>query len=192
MKIIHPFINLLVVGVRRPKTQTSWFIDGHNLLGHRGTTRNVESLTAKLQNIVHAESITLVLDSGMSFNKMNNDNNDTHDHHEIQNVNSAQQPTTVVQLSRHTCADEYILSEVQRICASNPRARIEVVTADKQLRKALLRVKPVVRGVVNPVTFWKRYLPRLAALKGHPRSVEQHHDDEEMNGDAEGMIASSA
>ena len=87
---------------------------------------------------------------------------------------------TKVLLHRDQSADAYILDAVRQACADNPRARIEIVTADKQLRKALLRVKPVVRAVVNPVTFWKRYLPRLAGLKGHPRTEEDEDDVEAL------------
>jgi hypothetical protein len=43
---------------------------------------------------------------------------------------------------------------------------VQVVTADRKLRQRILNIKPMkVRGVINPVTFWKRYLPRLCGMK---------------------------
>jgi hypothetical protein len=80
-------------------------------------------------------------------------------------------------------ADDYILNEIQSLCQSDntrldeqqqqqqqrrfQKSIIQVVTADRQLRNEVLNIKqPIkVRGVVNPVTFWKRYLPRLCGMK---------------------------
>lgn len=43
---------------------------------------------------------------------------------------------------------------------------VQVVTADRKLRQQVLAIKPnKVKGVINPVTFWKRYIPRLCGLK---------------------------
>jgi hypothetical protein len=95
-------------------------------------------------------------------------------------------------------ADDYILNEIQSLCPSDntrldheqqqqqqqqqqrrfQKSIIQVVTADRQLRNEVLNIKqPIkVRGVVNPVTFWKRYLPRLCGMKlpaPAPSSMQQ-------------------
>lgn len=161
---ILPIINyMLVLGTKRLRKPTTWYIDGQNLLGHKGTTRDVASLTDKLQTVRHADSIVLVLDTKLD-----------------ERLITAEGPIfTKVSLDKGQSADSYILQEVRRLRESVPTTRIEIVTADKQLRRALLRVKPVVRGVVNPVTFWKRYLPRLAGLKGFPGRDSNMEDDGE-------------
>jgi hypothetical protein len=52
------------------------------------------------------------------------------------------------------------------ILSSSTRNIVQVVTADRKLRQQVLAIKPnKVKGVINPVTFWKRYIPRLCGLK---------------------------
>lgn len=127
--------------------RTTWYIDGHNLLGHKGTPRTVPALIQALEQIQGVETIALVLDS--------KEEADLH-------IQSRSNGLEVVTLSRDISADDYIR---QQIAVASPHTRVQVVTADRLLRRQVLQVKPVVRGVVNPVTFWRRYLPRLCGYK---------------------------
>jgi hypothetical protein len=75
-------------------------------------------------------------------------------------------------------ADDYILNEIRNmgitttittttsLTSMNIRNIVQVVTADRKLRQQVLAMKPnKIKGVINPVTFWKRYVPRLCGLK---------------------------
>jgi len=155
----------LVISARRPKTaSTTWFIDGNNLLGHRGTPRDADTLTTKLQPIRGAAAVILVLDGRPEITETQvvrgGDNNT------FQRVN----------LPAGQSADEYILDEIRARNQPNAKmeTRVQVVTADRQLRRQVLGIKPIVKDVVNPVTFWRRYLPRLCGYKR--RSSKQPHD----------------
>ena len=57
-------------------------------------------------------------------------------------------------------ADEWILQDMRNAESS----RIEVVTADKELRRLASSVRTTVK-LINPVKWWRRYLPRLKGLK---------------------------
>jgi len=157
MLMLNPLIliHLLVLGAR-PKVGQTWFIDGNNMLGHRGTPKDADALAAKLQPIQGALAVILVLDGRPGTTT------------QIETV-----PGTCFQrvnLGEGITADEYILDEIQaRNKPNSPRkeqaTRIQVVTADRKLRKTIRGIKPVVKDVVNPVTFWRRYLPRLCGYK---------------------------
>ena len=75
-----------------------------------------------------------------------------------------------VSLGEGLISDDYILQEIQNMMADpvlKRKHRANVVTADRNLRKrATSTCKPVVKTVINPVTFIKRYLPRLKGFKG--------------------------
>ena len=84
-----------------------------------------------------------------------------------------------VTLGTGLLADDYILNEIsamgrdshhhhheQDAASTTTRNVVQVVTADRKLRQQVLAIKPnKVKGVINPVTFWKRYIPRLCGLK---------------------------
>ena len=57
-------------------------------------------------------------------------------------------------------ADEWILQDMRAAVSE----RIEVVTADKELRRKASDVHKNVK-LINPVKWWRRYLPRLKGLK---------------------------
>lgn len=71
--------------------------------------------------------------------------------------------STVV-MGKGLAADDFIMQEIDKIVKSG-ESFVQVVTADRELRRQALEVRSVVRGVVNPVVFWRRYRPRLTGLK---------------------------
>ena len=147
---------LLVVG----KKPTTWFIDGNNLLGHKGTTKSRDTLAEKLKPIDSAESVVLVFDGrkGESTNECTEGN------------------FRLVELGEGLSSDDFILEEIKGIAAKSKVRRIQLVTADRQLRKLALATRPSVKGVVNPVTFWRKYLPRMSGLKKPDPSDIDHTD----------------
>jgi hypothetical protein len=128
---------------------TTWIIDGNNVLAHRGTPGNRDVLAKKLEPIQRAQEIVLVFDGRPG---------------EETSVES-EGKFRRVSLGQGLSADDYIRNEIADMLEAIPRRRVKVVTADRELRRLVLEQKSVVRGVVNPVTFWKRYLPRLSGLK---------------------------
>jgi hypothetical protein len=70
-----------------------------------------------------------------------------------------------VSLGAGISADDYIRDEIFATLNLLPRREVQVVTADRELRRRVLEIRPIVRGVINPVTFWRRYLPRLSGRK---------------------------
>ncbi|GAX21482.1 hypothetical protein FisN_10Hh062 [Fistulifera solaris] len=146
-----PMALLLEMALALQRERTTWYIDGHNLLGHKGTPRSVEALIQALEPIQGVEKIALILDSKLETDPLI----------QIQPCDNNVVLETVT-LSRDISADDYIR---QQIHEALPHTRIQVVTADRDLRRQVLQTKPVVRGVVNPVTFWRRYLPRLCGYK---------------------------
>lgn len=141
-----PLTFVLQTALALQRERTTWYIDGHNLLGHKGTPQTVDALIQALEQIQGVEKIALVLDSKLET--------DIH----IQSYDLLE----TVTLSRDISADDYICHQIKMAL---PHTRVQVVTADRDLRRQVLQTKPVVRGVVNPVTFWRRYLPRLCAYK---------------------------
>lgn len=146
MIFLLPFLSHTLLALQQ--RERTWYIDGHNLLGHKGTPRTVSALMVALEQVQGIEKVILVLDSKQS--------------EPIQIRKSLTAGLETVTLSRDISADDYIR---QQIGVALPHARVHVVTADRDLRRHVLQVKPVVRGVVNPVTFWRRYLPRLSGYK---------------------------
>lgn len=144
-----PLLHLLVASGTRKKVGTTWFIDGNNLLGHRGTPKDAGALAKKLLP-VRAASVVLVLDGRQGVAET-----------AIDVTGSFQ----LVALGEGMSADDYIVDQIKAMVGGKPRKRVQVVTADRQLRCSVLDIKPVVRAVVNPLTFWKRYLPRLSGMK---------------------------
>jgi YacP-like NYN domain len=148
MKI--PFLHLLVVSGSRPRVGNTWFIDGNNLLGHKGTPKDATVLAQKLQAI-RGDAVILVLDGSKEG--------------PIDSSITANASFQNVLLGQGLSADKYIMDEIKSLRKQDPTRRVQVVTADRQLRAAVLDIKPIVKGVVNPSTFWRRYLPRLCGMK---------------------------
>ena len=158
MKLLIPIaVHLLVAAGSRPKVKHTWYVDGNNLLGHKGTPKDPEALTQKLQLIQGVEEVILVLDG--------RPNTET----EIIDCGGGSNLKRV-NLGQGLSADDWILQDIgERNQANAPRrdqtTRVQVVTADRKLRQRIRNIKPVVKDVVNPVTFWKRYLPRMCGFK---------------------------
>ena len=58
-------------------------------------------------------------------------------------------------------ADEWIVNQLAELERGRD-TRVEVVTADKWLRREVQGIRV---NTINPVRFWRRYLPRLRGLK---------------------------
>jgi hypothetical protein len=176
---------------QRVKGMNIWYIDGYNVLGHSGTPKDVTVLTEKLQQIQPATNTVILVLDGKKVSRSSG-STDTNDVIEAKSTPSVAATTTKIEvngtfqkvvLGDGLLADDYILNEIQSLCPSDntrldheqqqqqqrrfQKSIIQVVTADRQLRNEVLNIKqPIkVRGVVNPVTFWKRYLPRLCGMK---------------------------
>lgn len=149
----------LLVGfaVGKKSTLTTWFIDGNNLMGHRGTPKDPDTIANKLQPIQGADAVILVFDGGKG------DTTRTESLGSFQRISLGEDDVS---------ADDYILREIKALMDELPRRRVDVVTADRDLRRRVLASKPIVRSVVNPVTFWRRYLPRLSGLKQRKAEAE--------------------
>jgi hypothetical protein len=148
-----------------------WFIDGNNMLGQRGIPKDRELLSQGLQAIQQQE-VQLVFDGrkGTPDRKVD----------ELKKEDGS--IYSVVYLEEGLSTDDYILKEIetmlqhvmeedrqenldQRRRITKRKSQIQVVTADRDLRKRSLAAKRVVRDVVNPITFWRRYVPRLTGVK---------------------------
>jgi hypothetical protein len=66
-------------------------------------------------------------------------------------------------------ADAWIIEQMQHA----PEPRIEVVTADKELRRTANAMKGLSVKTINPVKWWRRYLPRLKGLKSDYSNAPQ-------------------
>jgi hypothetical protein len=127
----------------------TWYLDGNNLLGYKGTPRDSDSVVQKLKQIEGSESVVLVFDGREGQTT------------EI----SSEGFFTLVSLGEGISADDYIHQEVVNTVDAR-LTRVQVVTGDRKLGKRLLAIKPaVVREVINPLTFWRKYLPRLSGFK---------------------------
>jgi hypothetical protein len=157
---------LAMTGTRiRPKAGNTWLIDGNNLIGHKlGVTKDVDLITDKLSAIRGQESVVLILDGRKGMESP----------HVLESGTFQR-----ISLAEGVSADEYILQQLETMIHNQEERRVQVVTADRKLRAAALRMKPVIKGVVNPVTFWKRYLPRLAGMKGPNPQASIHPDTED-------------
>ena len=149
MKPLLLFAEALLFAIAKREGIT-WYIDGDNLLGQRGTARDSKAAARKLREIQGAEAVVFVLDGKKEIA-----------------TSSQEGILEIVSLAEGISADDYIVQEVHS--ASGLRKRIQVVTADRELRWRVLAAKPIVRRVVNPVTFWRRYLPRLCGWKKRKR-----------------------
>jgi hypothetical protein len=138
------------------KKPTTWLIDGNNVLGTKGTPRDAEVLAEKLKPIASAEWLVLVFDGKPGVSR----------------TEVAEGKFRKIQLGEGMSADDFILEEINLIGAQSKTNRVKLVTADKRLRSFALGNRPTVKQVVNPATFWKKYMPRLAGLKKRSEPVE--------------------
>jgi hypothetical protein len=145
-----PFVYSALLSVS-PRKPTTWFIDGNNLLAQKGTTKDRGVLAERLSPIKAsgAESIVLVFDGRPG------------DVHQERNEGNFH----LVELAEGISSDDFILEQIHEIVSKSKTDRIQLVTADRPLRKLALEKRPGVKGVVNPLTFWKKYIPRMAGLK---------------------------
>lgn len=155
-----------------PSTTTTWFIDGSNLLSHRGTPADRTTVAQQLQP-VRGVDVVLVFDGDSN----SDEERATNGHESSHQVSCPKQVKVhgnleTVQLASHDdlSADDYIMEQIRLLelldasRSANTRTKIQVVTADRELRSRVMKNRSV-KAVVNPVTFWKRYLPRLGDLK---------------------------
>jgi YacP-like NYN domain len=145
-----------------------WYLDGYNLLAHKGTCRKdpdvllkhllpiTQSRTGNSQRTVY-----LVLDSHeehatTTLHAMDCDDTD--------NASKTDQLVQVVVRAEES-ADAFIVRHVTQLPPG--LHRVHVVTADRELRQRVLQQQGRSNQiqVIHPVTFWKRYLPRLSGLK---------------------------
>jgi hypothetical protein len=145
-----PFVYSALLSVS-PRKPTTWFIDGNNLLAQKGTTKDRDVLAERLLPIKASggESIVLVFDGRPGDVLQERHEGNFH----------------LVELAEGISSDDYILEQIHEIVSKSKTDRIQLVTADRPLRKLALEKRPGVKGVVNPLTFWKKYIPRMAGLK---------------------------
>jgi hypothetical protein len=87
-----------------------------------------------------------------------------------------------VQLEEGKIADDFIMEEIYAIGKLGKNKRVKLVTADKKLRAMALATRPTVKSVVNPVVFWRKYLPRMSGQKKRIKTMmmdEDGADDDE-------------
>lgn len=178
MRILPPFqvvdiLLVLLAASHRPHSgsSTTWFLDGNNILAYKGTPRDCETLLETLAHLqgspASTERIVVVLDGRPGTMQTEVSTRNT--------VNYVQDRTSLLQLvtlAENVTADEYILQQCAKVdmsenpCRRTSSRKVQVVTADRELRRQLWAMKPsVVRVVVNPLTFWRKYVPRLCGFK---------------------------
>lgn len=180
------------------KRPTTWFIDGNNFLGQRGTPQKGEQLSERLRPITTqgADQVILVFD-GRQGDKTRTDvttqsggtNGRDDDGSNLENADAptttmgTRSPRTVtsfrtVQLEEGMVADDFIMEEIHAIGRLGKNQRVKLVTADKRLRAMALTIRPTVKTVVNPVVFWRKYLPRMSGQKKKNKTTD---DDQNNN-----------
>ena len=142
-------IYALAPAIGRSKKQNHYIIDGNNLLHSRGVPRQADVLTEKLKPIATLEPVILVFDGRPGLERS-----------ETEEGNFRR-----VQLEEGMSSDDFILEEIVAIASESKENRVKLVTADKRLRTKALLKGQIVKTVVNPVTFWKKYRPRMGGLK---------------------------
>jgi hypothetical protein len=148
------FSVMMLVG-RKP---TTWFLDGNNIIGTKGTPRDSTVLVEKLKPIAYAQNVVLVFD-GKQDAKRTVKTDGLFQH---------------VQLEDGMSADDFILEEIAVLSAASTVNRVKLVTADKGLRRIALGFRPTVKSVVNPLTFWKKHRPRMSGLKKRTEVVDEN------------------
>ena len=140
---------LAPAAIGRTKKQNHYIIDGNNLLHSKGVPRQADVLTEKLKPIAEFEPVILVFDGRPGLERS-----------ETEEGNFRK-----VQLPEGMSSDDFILEEIATIGLESKDNRVKLVTADKRLRSKALQKGQIVKTVVNPVTFWKKYRPRMGGLK---------------------------
>lgn len=149
MKLLALLQPLLFAAGKKP---THYFIDGNNLLAHGKTTKDRDSLVQKLRGVEGVEEIVLVFDGRPG------------EQTDISRENNLR----TVSLGEGLSSDDFVLNEIQKYWEdpqTRRKHRVNLVSADRELRQKALSFKPIVRTVINPVTFFRRYLPRMLGLK---------------------------
>ncbi len=130
------------------KTKKLIYVDGNNLMMQRKVTKGRDDLAGRLRGVRGAE-VVIVFDGrdGEQASEAGDD------------------PRVVVTAGggdgyERVSADEWIMDEVDGLPSRD--VDVEVVTADRHLRRQaqLARAK-----TINPIKFYRRYLPRLKGLK---------------------------
>ena len=124
-------------------------IDGNNLMATRKVTKGRDELAAKLAGIRGYREVVLIFD-GRRGEKASSSGSDPR----VVITRGAAEDAAA---SRET-ADTWIAREL----ASEAHARVEVVTADRNLRRVARDARA---QCINPAKFWRRYLPRLRGDK---------------------------
>lgn len=186
------FLPILLLALSS-RPEKIWYIDANNLLGHRGTPKDPERLVRELRPIASSDQRVLVVFDGAKKDA-SADPSASESTLSTSTLEDSTDPALGVHFRRIALgpglsADDFILRDIQSwdeelllppsrpSSANRPRAmnssvRIQVVTADRELRRKV-RSYSAVRAVVNPVTFWKRYLPRLSGAKRGRSSAQQ-------------------
>lgn len=153
-------------------TTTSWLIDGNNLLGARGISKDLDMVQERLGQIqlrrgnAYVE-VLLVLD-GPKVTAARPEKTSLDSPVTVSIVGACQR----IQLSPGYSADDYIYHTVASQSSSKT---LHVVTADRELRRRVRSIKPTaIKDAINPVRFWKTYLPRLIGSKGQGRVEEAY------------------
>ena len=156
LRVLQIFFTLCVLqiyalapAIGRSKKQNHYIIDGNNLLHSKGVPIEADALTQKLKPIAALEPVILVFDGRPGLERS-----------ETEEGNFRR-----VQLEEGMSSDAFILEEIAAIGSESKDNRVKLVTADKRLRSKALQNGQTVKTVVNPVTFWKKYRPRMGGLK---------------------------
>ena len=191
-------------------------------MGHKGTPRNRQTIADKLQDVEQAtldlnmilvwdghagqeETIVTFPTTTMTDNKeepssssSSSSSPNTIDHRLIRsNKRRNASIFQVVSLAEGLSTDEYIMEQLLHLKQQQgtTTTKVQVVTADRALRRKVLETKPVVRGVVNPVVFWRRYRPRLTGLKTDYSNVPKFsiiEEDGELGNEGEGLTLTNS
>eukprot|EP00591_Stephanopyxis_turris_P006428 CAMPEP_0195530472 /NCGR_PEP_ID=MMETSP0794_2-20130614/33361_1 /TAXON_ID=515487 /ORGANISM="Stephanopyxis turris, Strain CCMP 815" /LENGTH=159 /DNA_ID=CAMNT_0040661989 /DNA_START=160 /DNA_END=639 /DNA_ORIENTATION=+ len=141
------------------RQQNAWLIDGNNAMGHRGTPCDRISIIDSLKplsdngNNVTSQKVLVVFDGrkGEAFSESTCD--------------ISGDLFSVVITEDGCSADDYIASQVEEYDSHDFQLPVYVVTADKELRRRVLKYRNTVEDVVNPTVFWRRHRPRLSGFK---------------------------
>jgi hypothetical protein len=129
------------------------------------TTNTMNATTDITSNelLTTVTSTTTIEMLGPSFRKVILGDDLLADDYIIHDIQSMQTTSTSILSSSASSS-----SSEQQLLNNNNNNRniVQVVTADRKLRNDIMNIKPnKVRGIIHPVTFWKRYLPRLCGMK---------------------------